>query len=96
MSKQFASGPSVDQVQAAYWQGPVTRGEAQQVFDGYAAEFAIVQSKFSILTAFLFEKLNVTEEELKAFVAKTQAQQAEAQAASPQPEPEKTSSLIIP
>lgn len=63
-----------DHVQAKYWGGPISRAEAQKIFDQYAEAIATqaqaIQKLDTVLTYCMKEKLGVTVEEVNAWVAK--------------------------
>jgi hypothetical protein len=93
----------VDAATAHYWNGPISRKEAQQVFDEFKAVFDdFVKRLFNmeLTLACLSEKVGLTDEDIKAF-GKRKAEefaklQAEAQKqGQPAPEPKKPASSII-
>ena len=61
-----------DHVQANYWGGPISRAEAQKVFDEYGkvmnAQLMAVQ-KLDTCISFLMEKFSVTIEDVNKWVA---------------------------
>jgi hypothetical protein len=95
MSDIFTNSGSmnVGDVQAAYWNSPLSRTEAQNIFDDYARAIAgqgetIVKVDAAI--AFLFDRFGIKPEEFQAWLAK----KAEEAAQAPAPE-EPKSSLIV-
>lgn len=101
MSKVFADSHSagVDAVQAAFWNGPMSRLEAQKVFDDYSK--VTIQMKEQILkldfaVGYLLEKFDVKPEDVKLFMDKKmieyaeQLKQQEAAKQNPAPGPSRT------
>ncbi len=81
---------TVDDAQAAYWNAPITRADAQNVFDEYAGVLVKMQEqvlKHEFLTGFLMAKFNVTPEEVQTWMnakaAEFKAQQDAAAAQAP-------------
>lgn len=70
-----------------YWNGKLTRREAQGVFDEQKETImglAVQISRLSAVTSYLMEKVGVTAEEINLWVEeKVKAAQAEAAAAAP-------------
>lgn len=69
-----------ENVAAAYWQGPLTRAEAQKVFDEYAATFrrqATALTQQDMCIAYLCEKFGVTPDDVMKW-AEEKVKQAEA------------------
>ncbi len=66
-----------DEVQAAYWQGPVSRLEVQKIFDEYTA--GIVEMRTRLLNldfavGALAEKLGITPEDVNAYATRKMAE----------------------
>lgn len=62
----------VDNVQAGYWLGPLTRKEAQSVFDEYAQALSSqVQEvmKLKAIISYIMQRFNITAEEIEQWVA---------------------------
>ncbi|HEY7415413.1 MAG TPA: hypothetical protein VH593_09485 [Ktedonobacteraceae bacterium] len=84
----------VDAAQAAYWLGPVSRREAQNVFEEYGNAInhhAGMIAKLDLIIAMLADKLQITPEEVQAWTA---AKLEAAKKAEPQSTPE-PSNLIV-
>lgn len=57
-----------ENIQAAYWNGPITRKEAQAVFDDYGRAIsaqALAITKVDMVIAYLCDKFGVTPEEIQ-------------------------------
>lgn len=89
---------------ARYWEGPLTRAEAQKVFDETAGVIQKTQEtlvKLDMVLAFLVEKSGATVEEIQTWmnarVAKMQAEmKAKAEEAAKQPPaPEAEPSVVL-
>lgn len=99
-SQTFADTITGGGVSAAYWNSPITRKEAQQVFDEFKAVFDdFVKRLFNIeLTlACISEKVALTEEDIKAFGKRKAEEFARLQASLPKdaaPALEEQSSII--
>ena len=87
---------TVADVQARFWNGPVTRKEIQAAFDDYTRAAVQMQEtiiKLDLTLAYLLERLEVTPEQVQGFVTKKMAEYAKQQAATsgqasnPAPEP---------
>lgn len=62
----------IEDAKAAYWLTPITRREAQAVFDEYSSAIntqADMVHKLDFIISYLFEKLNISPEELQAWTA---------------------------
>jgi hypothetical protein len=70
----------VDVVQAAFWNGPLSRLEAQKVFDDYAKvtiEMKEQLLKLDFAVGYLLEKFDVKPEDVKLFMDKKMIEYAE-------------------
>lgn len=68
---------STGDTQAAYWNSPLSRKEAQDVFDQYGSALTGLSTatlRLDAAVAFLMERLGVTPEEFQAWVEKHSAQ----------------------
>lgn len=57
-----------ENVAAAYWQGPITRAEAQKIFDEYGraiSDQAMAITKLDMCLAYLCEKFGVKPEDVQ-------------------------------
>jgi hypothetical protein len=76
----------VDRVQAEFWNGALTRKEAQEVFDSISENIKVIAAKmtaYDMSMAFVFAKLGIQKEEFEAFVkAKMEQIEAAEQAAA--------------
>jgi hypothetical protein len=79
--------PNSGDVQAAYWNGPLTRKEAQNVFDEYAGVLQTQGNQvmaMNMTLSFLMEKLGYKPEEVAAWIkVKAAEQMAAAEKAVP-------------
>jgi hypothetical protein len=78
----------VDKTQAAYWLGNLTRGDAQKVFDEYAAvlaQFAERLQKIDACIGFLFDKLGAKPEDVGPWLEKRVAELVAQQEAAKNP-----------
>jgi hypothetical protein len=60
-----------DDVMSDYWLSPISRREAQKVFDDISESIKVMsaqESAFSLSMAFVFMKLGVQKEEFEAFI----------------------------
>lgn len=75
--------PSSGDVQAAYWNGPLTRKEAQNVFDEYAQVLTNVSNQTTAMNmtiSFLCERFGIKPEDVASWIRRKAAEQmAEAQ-----------------
>ncbi len=68
----------VDQTQAEYWAGGITRAEAQKIFDEYGATIMLMKQAMlgaDMSIAYLFHKLGITPEEAGEWVRQQQPQE---------------------
>lgn len=66
-----------EDMQAAYWQGNITRGEAQKVFDELAGRFDMIAAEFDTLRTMIYNvdfgvqclasQLGITREDIRKF-----------------------------
>jgi len=83
-----------DQAQAAYWQGPLRRNEAQKIFDEYGAA---IQSQaqglihLDLIISYLMDKFEIKPEEVTEWIQKKQKEVAEKVAAKQTAEGQPTS-----
>lgn len=87
----------VDQQQAFFWNGPMTRAEAQKIFDEYAQATIALQEKFIKLdfaVGFLLEKFEVTPEQVTEFMKAKMEQFAASEAAKQESKPAPKPSLV--
>lgn len=77
-----------DHIQAKYWNGFVTRTEAQKVFDETAQVVnaqAVALQKMDAVISFIAEKLGITAADIQAWIT-AKAEKAAETAPSPTPE----------
>jgi len=73
--------PGVDDSQAQYWNGPVSRSEIQDVFDDYTKQIIELRTQLMNLdfaVAFLMEKFQVVPKDIEEFAAKKMIELLEA------------------
>ena len=71
-SKYFSDHATPDQLQAQYWEGKITRAEAQKIFDEFGEALNATQGQLTALNltvAYLIKKFDISPDEFKAFVA---------------------------